>query len=245
MTPHHTPAQQLLRHLATPFALALALQLVACAPSEGALQPRPYMQMQRTCVQTACEARQSSQRYQCDECRITCRWDEDCRESRDCRYICMEPQRCQSGEGVCVEHEFEAVLPNDPSPEVAEACERVHDHAASCGYEADASICHRFARIEHEGVAANYRCSAELSCDELVGSDVCDRPPTRFGSDLCGTYTALCDRSACSTDEREWLDRNGDWLREDVRQVAVDCTGEPLCDDVRACIRAWIAAVVL
>lgn len=85
-----------------------------------------------------------------------------------------------------------------------------------------------------------YDCVAQLSCDDLKNDDAlaaCDLPPTTLGQELCDAIAA-CGR-ACTDKERDEIDREGAWLRDDAIKAGRGCLEQASCSDKHDCLTAW------
>jgi hypothetical protein len=235
------------------FALVGVVGFLGCSggnASGGASDPvaGPQMTIHKDCLKTKCEVRQDDASSRCSDCLEACAYASyGCDSSEACEFSCSDPSPCGEWESECAVTGYEVTLPNNPSPEVAAACQGAIDHIEECGYEASHPkfMCDTFAATEQPKVTAQYDCVAKLSCEDLTteaGSAGCSLPPSSFGDQFCSKMSAVCGEF-CDGELLASLNSEGAWLRSDVIAAAMFCTQQASCDDAQECISAWANAV--
>jgi hypothetical protein len=227
--------------------------LVGCSAGNvegGSGAPGAEMQIRERCEMTKCERRMQNDSSACERCLDACfSASYSCDSTSACKSSCASSKPCREWESECASTSYEVILPNDPSPEIAVACQRWIAHIEECGFQPalPASACDVFASTEKSEMVAFYDCVAALSCDDLTSEQAtatCLPPPSTFGDELCSTISAVCGISDwCGDDWRLELDIAGAFLRDDAKAAAFWCT-EQGCDGGRECIWAWHDVVV-
>lgn len=206
----------------------------------------PEMKIRKRCLATECDVRMEDAAYACEACLDACfdgyQW---CDPSTACDISCSTPSPCSDWEQKCEIEGYEVTLPNDPSPEIAAACERMVAHVEACGYDTPGVSCSTYAAVERPEVAPLYDCVANLSCNDLMSEQAmagCAGPTSTFGDQFCSAMSGVCG-SYCSSEEVAELDALGGWLRSDVTAAALWCTGQATCNEASACFWAWKEAI--
>jgi hypothetical protein len=110
---------------------------------------------------------------------------------------------------------------------------------AACGVDVRQAKCGTYAKTERREVAEVYTCIAALPCDasEEAHKACITLAPSDFGTRLCN---ALGEAIACSAQDEADLNEHGAWLRDDVKNAALECAD---ATNPKDCIRAWKSAV--
>lgn len=234
--------------------LAVALSVLAtlgfaAGCSASTADDPEQMNVTKSCLKSRCDEKQSSRRTACADCLSACsRASYRCNSSTACKFSCSdEGTTCsESEERECASSGFVATLPATANPELEAACNRYRAQLTSCGAQAVAppSACTLFAKTEQPERVATYDCLAKQPCEatEEEVSAACAPALTTLGDEACAPMEG-CD-SICSKERQAALNLEGGWLRSDVQKVARDCRAAGTCSDVKACLYAWMAAVI-
>lgn len=226
-----------------PLTVAGCLMDLGSPTAHEALDPAsPALVLHAECGQTICQARSADCRRRRDECFDRCE-----NALYDAGYSCVAEcsdltcSTCTS-DG-CAEPRYEFQVTGAADEAILESCSRSMRALEACGYEVDADLCAHYARLERPEVTSSYDCMAASACGtDLV---VCDPAPTRWGLDLCLELNARCDAfgMGCTYEQADAIDAQAAWLRDDVRDAALQCLEEPDCLAVYGCLNAWFEVI--
>ena len=231
-------------------ALASILAFTAAACAVDPSTPSDHMKIYEGCKQTQCDVYQEDGSSECSACESACFGASyDCDPSSACDSSCS-PRECSDYDrNTCVDEGWQVVPANNPSASIANECNAMLDHIASCGYTSSQtpSDCQRYAENEAADVVVPvYQCVAQLDCSALGDASslaACDPAPATFGDDFCASLASACPSQACSSDLQTELDQDAAWLRSDALDAARSCLSATSCDETRSCLSTWISAV--
>ena len=228
--------------------VTITASLAGCS-SEGDHE-RTAMSVEKTCLQTQCDAKMRRDAEACSRCRSAC-FDAmdyyDCDPSSACKASCSdEPTSCtDSDRTTCVQQGFTAKLADEPSAGVEAACVRFIDHFEACGKEHlhGSDICATWAKVQRPEAAQAYDCAVAAGCDG--DTSACSPPATTFGQEVCDAIDATCGEPQFGPNARAALDALSGWFRDDVLAAGRRCAAETSCGDAVECWTAWVNALSL